>query len=292
MTLIEVGEELSGRALGLALAPFTGLLSAARRARMFHPNGVLCSARAEPLVSSGPARDVAERLAGPVLIRWSSAWWKHVEWVDAFGCALRFTGEPFGTEPQPGDQDLLLATIQRPWTLPFAPLTTNHRDFLANVYYGVSPFEVPPLGRIEWRLCARQPAPGIGPRRERLARAIAQDRAVVVLEWSPYPGPFERPVAARFAPLLEIRLTGEVELDQRALRFDPFRAGRDVQPVGFVHALRRSTYRASQALRPMGVPSKDASAAPAHLSFTDRPMWRHSRLEPMNELRNGGGRAE
>jgi hypothetical protein len=266
--LIELGEELSGRALGLALAPFTGLLSAARRARMFHPNGVVCSARAEPVALSGPARDVAERLAGPVLMRWSSAWWKHVEWMDALGCALRFTREPFGTEPQPGDQDLLVATIQRPWTLPFAPLSTHHRDFLANTYYGVSPFEVPPLGRIEWRLCAQQPASGIGSRRERLARAIAEKRAIVVLEWAVYAGAFQRPVPAHFAPLLEIHLTGEVDLDQRALRFDPFLAGRGLEPVGFVHALRRSTYRASQALRPPG--EVRASSAPAPFVSTSQ----------------------
>ncbi|MEO8183439.1 MAG: hypothetical protein ABI895_31785 [Deltaproteobacteria bacterium] len=41
-----------------------------------------------------------------------------------------------------------------------------------------------------------------------------------------------------------------LDLDQEALRFDPFRAGRGVTPVGFVHALRRATYLASQRARP------------------------------------------
>jgi hypothetical protein len=249
--VIETAERLSGNLAGLALAPFTGLLSAVRRSRMFHPSGVVCSGEAEPALENGPARDVALRLAGPLLIRWSSAWWKTGEWIDVLGCALRFSESPLGSEPKARDQDLLLATIQRPWTMPFAPWTTRDHDFLANAYFGVSPFAVPPLGRIEWRLSA---LPGAtldsGSRGERLARAIAAGSAQLRLEWAPYPGALRRPVASRFEPLLDIRLTGFVELDQRALRFDPFRNGRGLEPVGFVHALRRATYGASQALRP------------------------------------------
>src|SRR5688572_20992031 len=138
--------EITGRIAGLALSPFTGLISAARHSRMFHPSGLLCAAVAEPLATAGRASEVAARLAGPVLVRWSSAWWKAGEWIDVLGCALRFSVEPLTAEPKPTDQDLLLATIQRPWTMPFAPFTTNDHDFFSNTYYGVSPFEVPPLG--------------------------------------------------------------------------------------------------------------------------------------------------
>jgi hypothetical protein len=244
-------EGLSAQVAGLALAPFTGLLSAARQSRMFHPCGLVCSGEAVSVASGGPAGEVGARLAGPVLIRWSSAWWKTGEWIDVLGCALRFSRAPLETEPKADDQDLLLATIQRPWTLPFAPWTTEDHDFLANHYYGVSPFEVPPLGRIEWRLSARRVARASGGSRdERLERAIAEGNATVLLEWAPYPGPLARPRASQFMPLLEIRMLGFIELDQRALRFDPFRHGRGVEPVGFVHGLRRATYWASQALRP------------------------------------------
>jgi hypothetical protein len=38
-------------------------------------------------------------------------------------------------------------------------------------------------------------------------------------------------------------------LDREALRFDPFRSGRGVRPVGFVHSMREGTYLASQAAR-------------------------------------------
>jgi hypothetical protein len=41
-----------------------------------------------------------------------------------------------------------------------------------------------------------------------------------------------------------------LDLDQEALRFDPFRAGRGIVPVGFVQWVRRLTYASSQRLRP------------------------------------------
>jgi hypothetical protein len=217
---------------------------------MFHPSGLVCSAEAEPLSGDSRARDVAARLAGPVLLRWSSAWWKTGEWMDVLGCALRFTHAPLQSEPKPGDQDLLLATIQRPWTMPFAPWTTRDHDFLDNAYFGVSPFDVAPLGRIEWRLTAPSPSPGNGSRQQRLEAAIRAASAVLFLEWSPYPGALKKPVSARFEPLLRIQLTELLELDQRPLRFDPFRSGRGVQPVGFVHAMRRAAYWTSQRARP------------------------------------------
>jgi hypothetical protein len=243
--------EITGRIAGLALSPLTGLISAARQSRMFHPSGILCAAAAEPVGPPGPARDVADRLVGPVLVRWSSAWWKTGEWLDVLGCALRFSEAPLGAEPKAGDQDLLLATIQRPWTMPFAPFTTHEHDFFENTFYGVSPFDVPPLGRIEWRLVP-EGAPSLrrGSRRERVAYRIESGSAKLFLEWAPYPGPLARPQPVRFEALLRIRLTGFVELDQLRLRFDPFRDGRGVHPVGFVHNLRRAAYWTSQRARP------------------------------------------
>ena len=100
--------EITGRIAGHALSPFTGLISAARQSRMFHPSGILCAAEAEPIATTGAAGEVAARLAGPVLVRWSSAWWKTGEWIDVLGCALRFSEAPLGVEPKPSDQDLLL----------------------------------------------------------------------------------------------------------------------------------------------------------------------------------------
>jgi hypothetical protein len=144
-------------------------------------------------------------------------------------------------------------------------LSTRQHDFLANYYYGVSPFEVPPLGRIEWRLAPQKldaersvPKPsqhaGLLPasatRAEGLAAALREGTASLLLQWAPYSGPLRRPAAELFAPLVRLKLTAQLDLDQEALRFHPFRAGRGIEPVGFVHAMRRATYLTSQALRP------------------------------------------
>jgi hypothetical protein len=254
--------ELMGWAAGVASSPATGLLSALRRSRMFHPSGLLCRADVEPLPAlSAGAAEVAERLAGPALVRWSSALWKRGEWIDVLGCGIRFSQAPLRVEPQAADQDLLLATIQRPWSMALSPFTTQQHDFLANAYFCVSPFHVAPLGRIEWRL-SPEPGPRVGAtRRERLANALAAG-ASCWLEWAPYAGPLRRP-AATFSPLVRLRLVEWLDLDQQALRFDPFRAGRGLVPVGFVHALRRATYSTSQALRPSReqTPLKSADSA-------------------------------
>jgi hypothetical protein len=235
---------------GAALAPLTGLTSALRQSRMFHPSGITCIAEARCIATQPRAVEVAERLAGPVLLRWSSAWWKRGEHPDVLGCALRFTHGPVSVDAQPGDQDLLLATIQRPWTMAFAPLTTRQHDFFANTYFGVSPFDVPPLGRVEWRLTTPGASYGGRDRPARLARAIEAGAARIRLEWCPYAGPLVRPRAAAFEPLLELVIARLVEMDQRRLRFAPFRAGRGVTPVGFVSAMRHAAYWTSQALRP------------------------------------------
>jgi hypothetical protein len=79
---------------------------------------------------------------------------------------------------------------------------------------------------------------------------MQEGRAVLVLEVSPYTGPLLPPQPARFKRVARLKLTGWLELDQEALRFDPFRNGRGLRPVGFVHAMRRATYAASQRHRP------------------------------------------
>jgi hypothetical protein len=243
------GQSLPGWITGALLSPVTGLLSAARRSRMFHPSGIVCRAEVEAMSGLAPWRATAERLMGPALVRWSSAWWKHGEWPDVLGCAIRFSEAPLRAEARPFDQDLLLATIQRPWTMPFSPLTTKQHDYLINHYYGVSPFEVAGLGRVEWRLVAESPSVRRGTRNERLVRALDTPPVSLLLEWAPYAGASRRPPAEAFSPLVRIQLMGLLDIDQNALRFDAFRAGRGLQPVGFVNSMRRATYASSRAFR-------------------------------------------
>jgi hypothetical protein len=245
-----MSENAAGVVLGSLLSPLTGAISALRNRRMFHPSGVLCRARVESVAELPELRVVAERLQGPALMRLSSALWKEHTWPDVLGCALRFSEDVTRVEPLAGDQDLLLATIRRPWTLPFAPLSTRYQDFFANYYYAVSPFEVPPLGRVEWRLAPEPGASEDQPREELLRRRIAAGTANFLLECAPYRSPLSAFNEGPFRPVARISALEFSELDQEALRFDPFRAGRGLIPVGFVHGLRRATYAASQKARP------------------------------------------
>jgi hypothetical protein len=232
---------------------------------MFHPTGLVFAAEVKDVAEELPARALAERLAGPALVRFSSAWWKNREWPDVLGCAVRFTHLPLQAHAREGDQDLLFATIVRPWTMFFSPLTTKYRDFRANDYYAVSPFEVPGLGRVEWRLrplatgeskrtdetTPARPEGTLVPasrpsRTTRLTHATATGHADWMLEYAPYRKPSRIHDSRSFRPLVRIALHEPIELDQQALRFDAFRAGRWIHPVGFIHGLRRATYAASR----------------------------------------------
>jgi hypothetical protein len=264
--------------MGSALSPFTGALSTLRKSRMFHPRGLVCRAEVEAAPADPSLQAVAEALAGVALVRWSSALWKRGEWTDVLGCALRFAREPLSAEARADDQDLLLATIQRPWSMPLAPFTTRTRDFLDNVYYGVSPFEVDDLGRVEWRVISEYPAAAGDDRQDRLARAMRDGHARLRLELAPYPGPLSRPDGDRFKTVVRLNLTQWLELDQEALRFDPFRSGRGLRPVGFVHAMRRATYAASQRGRPAHTPDQGTGSSKATAKFgCARPV-----VEPTN----------
>ncbi|WP_373046134.1 hypothetical protein [Vulgatibacter sp.] len=237
--------EWAGLAGGVALAPFTGATAWMRQARTFHPEGAIFRAAVNPLVSQGPDGVLAAHLAGEALVRLSSAVWRGGrEWIDILGCAVRFRSERIPSViPAANDQDLLCATIRSPWTMPFAPVSTHWHDFLRNDYYAVSPFSVEGLGRVKFRITtARTALPGRD-RSERLQVAVESGLASLRLEF--------RPVGGRvWKPLCAVRLLERLDLDQEALRFDPFRAGRGIRPVGFVQYLRPASYRASQRLRP------------------------------------------
>jgi hypothetical protein len=222
---------------GWAIAPVTGALSRIRHARMFHPSGVVYDARVVPVAIAGEWGQLASRLEGEALVRLSSAWWKHREWRDVLGCAIRFGGGEAA-------QDLLFATIKHPWTMPFAPLTTHHHDFLDNQYYAVSPFRSEDAGAIDLRLRPSARSERGGTREERLARAVEERAASFALEGRSRHLPIEQRM--EWAPICLIELVRASTVDQETLRFDPFQSGCGIEPAGFVHALRIGTYRASQ----------------------------------------------
>lgn len=216
---MSVSEQL-GRATGWMIgAPFFAAMAALRKSRPLHPTGELYEATCTSSEVSDDLRPLADALHGTALVRLSHALFKkprpHVP--DVLGCALRFGRE----------QDLLFATIKRPWTTAFAPLTTDVDDYLGNLYYGVSPFSV---NGIEGKLYLR-------------LRPFRDDAfGGFVIEASRRPRSAYREVA-------RITLDRIEEDPGERLHFDPFRTGRGIEPRGFVHALRHGAYAASQTVR-------------------------------------------
>lgn len=234
-----------GLVAGAALAPLTAVGSYLRRSRLFHPRGTLLWGYVTAVPGPASLHEAGARLEGPVLVRFSGAWWKSRQWLDVLGCALRFTAAPEpSTNPRRGDQDLLLATVRNPLTTLLAPLGTRVDDYLRNRYFGVSPFAVEPLGRVKLRLT---PAVQFGPpgagREQRLNAALRKGPIRLTLEARP------NRLAARYLPLATLELFERVDLDQEALRFDPFQTGRGLRPVGLVHSMRVASYAASRRAR-------------------------------------------
>jgi len=244
--------ETAGLWLGRLLAPLTASISHARRARMFHPVGRTFQAKieVEPDLNE-PWKELAARLSGPALARFSGALWRgNFEHWDVLGVALRLCeNETVSSECAVSDQDLLLATIRSPFTMPFAPLTTNAHDYLANHYWAVSPFEVGHERHVKFRLSPTAPDRQQQSRLSRVHRdaalleAVSKDSISLRLEAR---HTFER----KWRSIATVRLLAAMDLDQKALRFSPFQTGRGIVPSGFVHALRRATYSASQSARP------------------------------------------
>ncbi len=236
--------ERLGAAIGRWCAPPIYAIARLRDARMFHPVGHTFTGRA--FAVPGPLGSIGEQLAGRVLARCSPALSRTGrERFDVLGIALRFRpggGPALDHEPALGDQDLLFATICCPLELPLALLLTDASDFVGSRYWAVSPFAVHEHGRVELRLSPVAPAPISGSRETRLRRAVAAGGAAWWLE-------ARRTLRRRWHKVAQIVLDRAAEVDDRALRFDPFRTGCGVMPVGLVHALRPAAYDASQRAR-------------------------------------------
>lgn len=96
---------------------------------MFHPDGRTFVAHVDPIEAEGSLGSVGTTLAGCALARFSGALWRRgFEHFDVLGIALRIRDESIAdTVALPGDQDPLFATIRSPFTMPFAPFTTDAR---------------------------------------------------------------------------------------------------------------------------------------------------------------------
>ena len=236
-----------GRVVGALLAPVAAVGSFARGARIFHPDGVIHCADVHADVLSGALGALAERLAGPALVRLSSATRPAEAGTsprDILGLALRFNAPP-DADPAPTarSQDLLLLSFPHLWQLPIGALLTNPGDFLANDYHALVPFRVDRLGVVKFRI-----VPEVGAaegdeetgRVERLESAIRQGRGVLRLQVkSDEPG-------AAWDALATVVLRERADIDPAELRFKPFQRGAGIEPAGFVQGLRWAVYPASQ----------------------------------------------
>lgn len=243
--MLDQARERIGSLIGKMWAPAIAAIAKARHARMFHPVGLTFAATCVPL-GTGALAGIGDELAGRVLVRCSAALRKRpIELLDVLGIAMRFRhgdGPDLDERPEALDQDLLFATILSPLTMPFSPFTTNAHDFLHNRYYAVAPFETRLGERIKLRLVATGAGGGDGPRDQRLRDAVAESRAAFVVEG-------RRTLHTRWEPIARVVLEHEVTIVQHDLRFDPFRDGAHLTPVGLVHAIRRAAYAASQGAR-------------------------------------------
>ena len=236
--------ERLGELVGRLCAPPIHAIARLRGSRMFHPVGHTFSGRAVAIPS--PLGSIGEQLGGRVLARCSPALSKHGrEWLEVLGIALRFRpgeGPELDHRAALDDQDLLFATVPSPLLLFLAPLLTDAHDFAGSRYWATAPFAVHAHGRVELRLVPIAPAAIAGSREVRLRAAVAAGCAAWWLE-------ARRTLTVQWHRVARIELEQPVELDDRALRFDPFRAGAGLVPVGFVHAIRRAAYAASQHAR-------------------------------------------
>ena len=241
--------ERVGDFLGGLTAPVFKAVSHARRARTFHPRGDLVRVTMTPVdaaESEWPFElgKLGTRLTGEGLLRLSNALWKTAQWPDALGCALAFVdakGRP--------EQHLLMATIRRPWTMPFAPFTTKVGDYLANDYFAVSPFSAPGIPWMWLRLHPEERAPKqFASTRRLLLSQQTELQRTLTLDASAGPrGPW--------APFLRLTLREVLAGDPPGFEFDPFLDGRGLVPRGFIHALRRGAYEGSRAGRLPSVPA-------------------------------------
>jgi hypothetical protein len=243
--------ELLGFAAGAALAPLLAAGSMLRRARIFHPDGVVYRAEVTIDAPGGPARDVATRLAGPALVRLSAGIRRRTEEgrarrPDVLGIAIRFKSAPdAGVVPEQGDQDMLFATIRSVLTLLPDLLRTNANSFMMDDYHTVTTLDAAELGDVRFKLRTPRIQSGELPREEALEQAVKAGKAIFELQAR------EARIGAQFQPVARIQLLERVDVDQAALRFSPFRTGRGIVPRGLVNAMRIVPYPASQLARPL-----------------------------------------
>ncbi len=223
-----------GAAVGLLLGVlFIFWYSLYRGKRAVHADGVLC--RAEVIAHD---KIIGPELAGPALVRLSGAFaGLATTGHDVLGMDIRFQKTAVD-DASVGDQDLLLGSFESFHTAAKARELTDAVDYLDNDYSTVTPWWSPGQGSVTWQVHRpeRRAVDRAGDRTGRLDADIVDDVARIVLE-----------IAGK--PIIELRLTSRLAIDQRTLKASMFRTGRGIRPVGFRNGIRATVYPISQLAR-------------------------------------------
>ncbi|HYO53180.1 hypothetical protein [Archangium sp.] len=223
------------------------ILSFLRRARFFHPSGVVYSGRAVPAsgLESVAEAQVAALLSGATLVRFSGGLFKSKgkgARMDSLGLGLRFHCQPGPCSPESrGCQDLFLVSFRSFGVMARDIKASNPCDYLANTYWAITPYEVKGLGRVSLRITPFGAGGPAEARDERLEDAVREGVARLQLEMAPL-GTDE------YRPLAEIHIEERVELED-ALHLTPRASGSGLRPVGFLQGLRVAPYAASHLAR-------------------------------------------
>jgi hypothetical protein len=236
-------QQFIGRLMGATVAPVAFVGSLIRRNPSLHPDGIVHRAEVKPIAQGGVLGLLAQRLGGTALVRLSGAlreWPQGKRGPDLLGVAIRFRSHEEATPRSlPGAGDLLFATASSMPALIIAPFRTNVNDFLANEYYTLLPFELEGAGKVYLRLVPTQGAPAGADRRERLALAVAQRKAVLHLEIQ------VKDAGEQWLPVAVIDLRERLDLEDGALAFDPSSPPTGLVPSGVLQWLRPAAYAAS-----------------------------------------------
>jgi hypothetical protein len=228
--------ERLGSLFGTLSAPVFAAATRLRGARVFHPAGVVYTAKVLPTEEPGAT------LAGPAIVRLSGGAFRDQRApIDVLGIAVRF-GTTTGRGPAAGELDLVFGSFPSIFLLPIAPLFTRADDYLANVYYTGVPYDVAGLGRVALRLRPEAASPSGRDRLDRLARAVEAGTARLWVEARVHG-------TSDWVPLAVIVLEAPLPSDPPQLGFAPFRGARGFVPRGPLTAARAAAYPASQAAR-------------------------------------------
>ena len=242
--------EAMGLWVGGLVAPVFAMASWMRQARVFHAKAIHFRATTTAAENVDQEfTEVATQLAkNDALVRFSTGMARRDKAIlpDVLGISIRFgAGDRADNyQPRPDAQDLLMITAKSPFTLVRGAIATDQENFAGNVYHGGAPFEVGDQPDMLLRLVPLTHVETSGTDRyQNLRQSVDEGDVTFRLEAA------KMSLPTKWYPLVEIRLTSEVLVDERELEFNPFRIGRGIVPQGFIQYMRPVPYALCQYAR-------------------------------------------